>query len=84
MAYFAYEIEEVKSITVNIEAENEQEAYERLFDVDNASDVFAYAIFRAESYDNDTKPMGEVYDEARVNMADVVISDSDYKRIMGE
>lgn len=80
MAYFAYEIEEVKSITVNIEAENEQEAYERLFDVDNASDIFADAIFRAEIYDNDTSFIGEVSD----TMADVVISDSDYNRIMNK
>lgn len=80
MAYFAYEIEEVKSITVNIEAENEQEAYERLFDVDNASDIFADAIFRAETYDNDTSFIGEVSDI----IADVVISDSDYNRIMNK
>lgn len=80
MSYFAFAIEEVKSIIVNIEAENEQEAYERLFDVMNNSDVVDDTMSDAVPYDYDVMPMLST----RNCNVDKTLSDGDYKRIMGE
>lgn len=78
MSYFAFAIEEVKSIIVNIEAENEQEAYERLSNIMNNSDVIYDAMSNAVPCDYDILPMLSTRNVGKT------LSDDDYKRIMGE
>lgn len=81
MAYFAFEITELKVVTLAIEADNDKEAYERLLDIDASSDVVVDAIAAAHPFDNNTNCLGEIYGDVTGN---VIISDSDYKRIIGE
>ena len=81
MAYFAFEITELKVVTLAIEADNDKEAYERLLDIDASSDVVVDAIATAHPFDNNTNCLGETYGDVTGN---VIISDSDYKRIIGE
>ena len=78
MAYFAYAIEEVKSITVKVEAESEQEAYERLSNIMNNSDVIYDAMSNAVPCDYDIFPMLSARNVGKT------LSDGDYKRIMCE
>ena len=77
MAYFAYAIEEVKSITVKVEAESEQEAYERLSNIMENSDVIYDAMSNAVPCGYDILPMLSTRNVGKT------LSDDDYKRIMG-
>ena len=81
MSYFAFEITELKVVTLAIEADSDEEAYERLLDIDSSSDVLVDAIAAAHPFDNNTNCFGEIYGDVTGN---VIISDSDYKHIMGE
>lgn len=81
MAYFVFEVTELKVVSVVIEADSNESAYERLYDIDNTSDIISTAIASAHTFDSETHCFGEVSEDTNSN---VFISDSDYKRIMGE
>lgn len=81
MSYFAFEITELKVVTLAIEADSDEEAYERLLDIDSSSDVLVDAIAAAYPFDNNTNCFGEILGDVTGN---VIISDGDYKRIIGE
>ena len=81
MSYFAFEITELKVVTLAIEADSDEEAYERLLDIDGSSDVVVDAIAAAHPFDSNINCFGEILGNVTGN---VIISDGDYKRIMGE
>lgn len=78
MSYFAFEITELKVVTLAIEADSDEEAYERLCNVMENSDVIYDAMSNAVPCDYDILPMLSTRNVGKT------LSDDDYKRVMGE